>query len=60
MNFNPDRIVVAEQLPPLENDRFLNKLSDKIENKLSAYRPNPEDFIMILKMDMTKRVSKKI
>lgn len=45
MNFNPDRIVVAEQLPPLENDRFLNKLSDKIENKLSAYRPNPEDFI---------------
>ena len=45
MNFNPDRIVIQEQLPPLENDRFLDSLEKRIESKLSAYRPNPEDFM---------------
>ena len=30
MNFNPDRIVIQEQLPPLENDRFLDSLEKRI------------------------------
>ena len=45
MNWNPDKIVLREQLPPLENDAFLDSLESRIESKLSAYRPNPKDFI---------------
>lgn len=45
MKFNPEKISLKNNLPPLRNDRFLDTLIKRIGNRVETYRPNPEDFI---------------
>lgn len=44
MNFNPEKIILNEQKGVLENKRHLDILYNRIEKKLSSYRPDPEEF----------------
>lgn len=45
MKFNPDNISLERNLPPLQNDNFLDILIKRIGNRVENYRPNPTDFI---------------
>lgn len=45
MRFNPDNISLERNLPPLQNDNFLDILIKRIGNRVENYRPNPTDFI---------------